>query len=69
MGIAQSMAIFLTLGAAPNEWKWSYFLMMAVHLAVLGFAAGRVWGLDARLRARAFSGRRGRLSRWYLLAS
>lgn len=69
VGIAQSMAIFLTLGAAPNEWKWSYFLMMAAHLAVLGFAAGRVWGLDSRLRARAFSGRRGRLSRWYLLAS
>jgi thiosulfate dehydrogenase [quinone] large subunit len=68
VGIAQSIAIFLTLGAAPNEWKWSYFLMMAVHLAVFGFAAGRVWGLDARLRARAASGR-SRVSRMFLLAS
>jgi hypothetical protein len=42
--------------------------MMAAHLAVFGFAAGRVWGIDSRLRARAVNAR-GRLSRWYLLAS
>jgi thiosulfate dehydrogenase [quinone] large subunit len=53
VGIAQTVAIFLSVGAAPNEWKWSYFLMAAAHLAVLGFAAGRVFGLDARLRPRA----------------
>lgn len=69
VGIAQSIAIFLSLGAAPNEWKWSYFLMMAAHLAVFGFAAGRVWGIDSRLRARVTAGRGGRLSRLYLLAS
>lgn len=68
VGIAQSIAIFLSLGAAPNEWKWSYFLMMAAHLAVFGFAAGRVWGIDRRLRARVASGR-GRLARLYLMAS
>jgi thiosulfate dehydrogenase [quinone] large subunit len=52
VGIAQTVAIFLSVGAAPNEWKWSYFLMATAHLAVLGFAAGRVLGLDARLRRR-----------------
>jgi thiosulfate dehydrogenase (quinone) large subunit len=52
IGIAQSVAIFLSVGASPNEWKWSYFLMIAAHLAILGFAAGRVLGVDAWLRNR-----------------
>ncbi len=68
LGIAQTVAIFLSVGASPNEWKWSYFLMAAAHLAVLGFAAGRVWGLDALVRRR-MSGRNGRLAKSYLLAS
>lgn len=68
IGIAQTVAIFLSVGASPNEWKWSYFLMAAAHLAVLGFAAGRVWGLDALARRR-MSGRSGRLANSYLLAS
>ena len=69
VGIAQSIAIFLSVSAAPGEWKWSYFLMMAAHLSLFGFAAGRVWGLDAVLRPRAAAGAGGRLSRLYLLAS
>lgn len=69
VGIAQSIAIFLSLGAAPNEWKWSYFLMMLAHLAIFGFAAGRVWGLDSVLRKRVAAGTGGRLSRLYLRAS
>jgi thiosulfate dehydrogenase [quinone] large subunit len=52
VGLIQTVAIFLSVGAAPNEWKWSYFLMAAAHLAVLGFAAGRVLGVDAVLRRR-----------------
>lgn len=52
VAIAQSVAIFLSVGAAPNEWYWSYFLMIAIHLAILGFAAGRVLGVDAVLRRR-----------------
>jgi thiosulfate dehydrogenase [quinone] large subunit len=69
VGIAQSIAIFLSVSAAPHEWKWSYFLMMAAHLAVFGFAAGRVGGLDGVLRKRVDGGSVGRLSRLYLLAS
>ena len=69
VGIAQTVAIFLSVGASPNEWKWSYFLMAAAHLAVLGLAAGRVIGLDALLRRRVGGAPQGRLAKSYLLAS
>ncbi len=69
IGVAQSIAIFLSVGASPHEWKWSYFLMVAAHLAVLGFAAGRVWGVDALLRRRVAKGSQGRLAWFYLKAS
>ena len=69
VGIAQTVAIFLSVGASPNEWKWSYFLMAAAHLAVLGFAAGRVWGLDSLVRRRVGGRVDGRLAKAYLLAS
>ncbi len=69
VAIAQSIAIFLSVGASPEEWKWSYFLMMAAHLAVLGFAAGRVWGLDAVLRRRVSRSSPSLLGRLYLKAS
>lgn len=67
VGLIQTLAIFLSVGAAPNEWKWSYFLMAAAHLAVLGFAAGRVLGVDAVLRRRVTGGSLS--SRAYRLAS
>ena len=69
VGVAQAVAIFLSLGAAPNEWKWSYFLMMAAHVAVLGFAAGRVWGLDSVVRRRIAGRRHGVIAKAYLIAS
>ena len=69
IGVAQSIAIYLSVGASPHEWKWSYFLMVAAHLAVLGLAAGRVWGVDALFRRRVAEGSRGRLARLYLKAS
>lgn len=69
IGIAQTVAIFLSVGAAPNEWPWSYFLMATAHLAVLGFAAGRVIGLDALVRRRVGGGPHGLLAKSYLLAS
>ena len=52
VGVLQSFAIYFTVGNLPNEWKWSYFLMAATHLAILGIAAGRTLGLDQVLRAR-----------------
>jgi hypothetical protein len=38
LGIAQSLAIGLTVANAPDEWYWAYLLMIGLHLAVLGFA-------------------------------
>lgn len=38
LGIGQSFAIGLSAANAPDEWYWSYLLMMALHLAVLATA-------------------------------
>lgn len=67
VGIAQSIVIYLTVGNVPGEWKWSYYLMAATHLAILGLAAGRVLGLDQLLRRRV--NRSSAFSRLYRLAS
>jgi len=40
LGIAQSLAIGLTVANAPDEWYWAYLLMIGVHVAVLAFAPG-----------------------------
>lgn len=52
VGIAQSIAIGLTVANAEGEWYWSYLLMAALHVAVLAMAAGRYYGVDALLRQR-----------------
>ncbi len=39
VGVLQSFATYFTVGNLPKEWKWSYFLMAATHLAILGNAA------------------------------
>ncbi len=67
VGVAQSFAIYFTVGGLPAEWKWSYFLMAATHLALLGLAAGRVLGLDQLLRPRVTGS--SLLARVYRLAS
>jgi len=38
LGVAQSLAIGLTVANAPDEWYWAYLVMIGLHLAVLGFA-------------------------------
>ena len=40
LGIAQSIAIGLSVAEAPNEWPWAYAMMIGIH-AVLLFAGGR----------------------------
>ncbi|MBI4941105.1 MAG: TQO small subunit DoxD [Actinobacteria bacterium] len=52
IGFVQSLAIFLSVGRAPHELPWSYYLMMVGCLALAGVAAGRVVGLDGVLRPR-----------------
>lgn len=50
VGAAQSMVILLSVANTPDEWGWSYWLMIAAHLAVFATAAGRCAGLDGVLR-------------------
>ena len=50
VGIAQTLAITLSVINAPNEWHWSYYLMLLAHVVLLGTAAGRTFGLDAVFR-------------------
>lgn len=50
VGLAQTMAITLSVLNAPNEWHWSYLLMFMANAAVFATAAGRYAGLDGLLR-------------------
>ncbi len=52
VGVGQSLAIGLSVANAAGEWYWSYLLMIALHVAIFALAAGRVYGVDARLRQR-----------------
>lgn len=63
-----STHLMLGLGGAPNEWEWSYQLMMLLSIAMLGIAPGRYFGLDRLLRPRLWAlGQRGsRVSRLLL---
>ena len=47
VGLAQSIAIALSVMYAPEEWPWSYWLMIAGHVAVLLAASARRGSLDA----------------------
>ncbi|MCU0269002.1 MAG: hypothetical protein MUF83_10170 [Acidimicrobiales bacterium] len=63
-GAVLSLTILLTVALTPPEWPWSYYLMIAVHLAVFATAAGRTWGLDGILRP-IVADRPGASARWY----
>jgi hypothetical protein len=45
LGIVQTVAIDLSVLNAPNEWHWSYLLMLLGHIVILGTAAGRYAGI------------------------
>ena len=57
LGIAQSLAIGLSVAYAPNEWPWSYWLMIGGHVLLLFSSAGRYFAVDA-VRAGLTSPRR-----------
>jgi uncharacterized membrane protein YphA (DoxX/SURF4 family) len=56
LGIAQSVAIALSVAFAPHEWAWAYLLMIAAHLALLSSSPGRYLAVDA-VRAGLSDGR------------
>ncbi|MDI3424104.1 Rv1678 family membrane protein [Streptomyces luteolus] len=47
LGVAQSLAIGLSVAFAPHEWPWSYWLMIGAHVVVLFSSAGRMFAVDA----------------------
>jgi hypothetical protein len=47
VGIAQSLAIGLSVAQTPGEWPWSYWLMISVHVALLFGTSGSVFAVDA----------------------
>ncbi len=47
LGIAQSAAIALSVAYAPDEWPWSYWLMIGAHVVLLLSTAGRRAAVDA----------------------
>ncbi|CAN5543689.1 hypothetical protein BH10ACT10_BH10ACT10_00560 [soil metagenome] len=49
LGIAQSVAIALSVAYAPAEWPWSYWLMIGAHAVILFSSAGRVLSVEAVL--------------------
>jgi hypothetical protein len=65
LGIAQSLAIGLSVAYAPAEWPWSYWLMVGAHVAILVSPAGRALSVDA-VRAGAAARLLGRA--WGVLA-
>jgi thiosulfate dehydrogenase (quinone) large subunit len=46
IGATQALAIGLSVLNSPGEWPWSYYLMIALHLALFALAAGQIAGLD-----------------------
>jgi hypothetical protein len=54
VALAQSGQLWIGLAGIgnPAEWEWSYNLMVVLSLLLLGFAAGRIVGVDAWLRPR-----------------
>ena len=51
VGMAQTVAISLSIINAPHEWSWAYYMMFAGHAVIWATAAGRAFGLDGVLRA------------------
>ena len=47
VGLAQSVAIAMSVMFAPEEWPWSYWLMIAGHVALLLGASARRGSLEA----------------------
>lgn len=50
LGVAQSLAIALSVAQTPGEWPWSYWMMIGIHGVLLFTASGRIAAVD-RVRA------------------
>jgi|SRR5687767_10301492 len=71
LGLSLQLYIGLANIPRPFEWEWTYGFLVLLSIAMLGTAAGRVFGVDAWLRRKlAGPAERGnRLARFGLLLS
>ncbi len=51
VGLLMSINLGIGLLEVPGEWPWSYIMLAMWHFVFLIAGAGRLWGLDGRLRA------------------
>ena len=64
LGVAQSLAIGLSVANTPGEWPWSYWLMIGVHVALLVSPSSQFAAVDAvRAEAAGSPARHGSASR------
>ncbi len=52
IGLLMSLNLTIGLLEVPNEWPWSYVMMVMWHGTFVMTAAGRLWGVDVWLRKR-----------------
>ena len=52
LGLLLSINLGIGLLEVPGEWPWSYVMLAMWHGLFLVAGAGRLWGVDAWLRAR-----------------
>ena len=50
--IGMGAQLMIGLSNAPNEWEWSYILIVLLAIVLFGIAPGRYFGLDRLLRPR-----------------
>lgn len=58
LGIAQSIAIGLSVAEAPHEWPWAYAMMIGIHAVLLFAPAAQHAAVDALPHGTAGSARR-----------
>lgn len=55
IGVAQSLAIALSVAAAPHEWPWAYAMLIGIHLVLLFTPCAQYAAVDA-VRAAVVAG-------------
>jgi hypothetical protein len=58
LGVAQSIAIGLSVAAAPNEWPWAYAMMIGIHAVLVFTPCAQYAAVDALRSGTAATARR-----------
>jgi uncharacterized membrane protein YphA (DoxX/SURF4 family) len=46
LGLLMGLNLMIGLVEVPNEWAWSYIMLIMFQLVFIFTAPGRVWGVD-----------------------